>query len=302
MKKFNLIVLIFTLLISSQMLASDVKKKGIKKAIKKSQQKEEKKEEKKSPWSLFWYSSYAPTRDYVNPGPLSFTDEINTTQIFYTGYKFSDVDSISIESRFSAGDIINFPIKGTEITVPRLVAKYKRRKILDQKKDGINLGANAEFRLIPDKDVRFASKAKALLRFSVPVSWSFGKYTISGTNYLGYWVAPLETRAEFYLYFVYTETYSITDKISISLTEEFFEEKWIQDMPTAYRSGQPAVDSAMNLAPSLEIGYQITPKLGTSFSIGLPGFYLNDLNTLTAAYKNLENKLSYSIGVGYLIF
>ncbi len=181
------------------------------------------------------------------------------THIAYLKYQITDKDRLQMSNRLTRTSV---PNEETDYSYARMVLKYTRSGILSQAKHGINLSANLEKRFYPDKELRNAINQYGLNRISASVSRSMGKVNLSGTLY-----GAVRDRIDksdsststHYLYAVLTQSYSLSDDWSLSLTEELFQSynKQIENL----RGGQDGI------AMTMELGHQVTPAVYAGVSV-----------------------------------
>ena len=211
---------------------------------------------KESPATFSILSDYG-----LNKNKNNQVTSVDTTNIAYLGWKLTKKDSIKLENRWATNNIWvkedRTDANKVDTTFSRQVLKYTRSGILNQAKHGINLSGNLEYRYYPDTALKASANSNGGIRPSVSASRSFDSgISLSGTYY--YYrnlVKNTDKKSTYtsYDYLVTTQSYGFTDKLSISLTEEFF------------RTSKPgtATDAAIqndeDLTVTAELGYQFNP-------------------------------------------
>ncbi|MBT7609777.1 MAG: hypothetical protein HN576_08470 [Bacteriovoracaceae bacterium] len=211
---------------------------------------------------------------------------VSMTNIVYLGWKLSEKDSLRLENRWSTSKKWQAATKEEremDTTMSRQVIKYSRSGILNQKDHGVNVKAALEGRYYPDHDMRVSKNSYGLVRPSVSVSRSF-ESGLSLSNTL-YYAKNLNIKTKEhgttvdYLYLVLSQSYSFTDKLSLSLTEEFFH---------AYKKGRKylkadsngkAIRDIENVSISMELGYQFNPSIYGGVSVASSPFVAHDQRT-----------------------
>ncbi len=220
---------------------------------------------KESPATFSIYSGYDFNKNKQNQ-----IETVTSTNIAYLGWKLTKKDYIRMENRWVSD---NLWVKADrnesnkiDTTYSRQVLKYTRSGILKQDKHGMNLSANLEYRNYPDTALRAQANSNGGIRPSLSASKSFNNgFSLSGTYYHYRNLVKNKQKLSTYTsynYLITTEAYSLTDKLSVSLTQEF------------YKSNKPGVDTdpsiktGENLYMSAEIGYQINPVIYTALTAG----------------------------------
>lgn len=186
------------------------------------------------------------------------------THIAYLKYQLTPKDRLQLESRYTAKKTAD--MKEADHSFARSVIKYTRSGILNQNDHGINLSANLEKRFYPDKDTRNAINQYGLNRISASMSRSFGAINLSGTVY-GAVRDRIDTSDHstqtHYAYIVLTQSYSINDSWSLSLTEELYQ---------GYNKNQENLRGAQDgVAMTMELGKQLSPSVYAGVSVaGMP--------------------------------
>ena len=221
------------------------------------------------------------------------------TNIAYLGWKLSDKDSLRLENRWTTDKTWQAATKKErefDTTHSRMVLKYTRSGILNQKEHGINLKAALEARYLPDHDRRESGNRYGLIRPSVSMSKSFNSgFGLSGTLY--YAKKLLKKSKEpgtgvDYLYLVTTQSFSFTDKLSLSITEEFFH----QYVKGRQYNGNNDVES---VDISMELGYQFNPSIYGGVSVASSPFQAHDQRTTAVDWAK---KLGYGFNVYMSVF
>lgn len=181
------------------------------------------------------------------------------THIAYLKYQLTANDRIQMSNRLTRTSV---PNAETDYSYARMVLKYTRSGILKQDKHGINLSANIEKRFYPDHELRDRINQYGLNRVSLSASRSFGKLNLSGTLY-----GAIRDRIDksdsststHYAYLVLTQSYSLAENWSLSLTEELFQQ--YNNQVDNFRGGQDGI------AMTLELGNQVSPAVYAGVSV-----------------------------------
>jgi hypothetical protein len=219
------------------------------------------------------------------------------THIAYLKYQITPKDRVQLETRYTSEKTAD--MKEADHSFARSVIKYTRSGILNQNDHGLNLSMNLEKRFYPDKDIRNAINQYGLNRLSASMSRSFGAVNLSGTIY-GAVRDRIEKRkvdkkgnetGSHYGYIVLTQSYSINDSWSVSLTEEFYQayNKNAENL----RGGQGNVDLSM------EVGKQLSPSVYAGVSVGGTPFKAYDGKLIAS---NWTQGFSYGANVYWSAF
>lgn len=221
------------------------------------------------------------------------------TNIVYLGWKLSDKDSLRLENRWTTKKTWQAPTKKErefDTTYARQVLKYQRTGILNQKEHGINLKAAMEYRYLPDAKTRQQANYHSLFRPSVSASRSFDNgFGLSGTLYyakkLNFRTKEQGTGTD-YLYLVTTQSFSFTDKLSLSITEEFFH---------SYVKGREyaGVNDYSEVSVSAELGYSFNPAIYAGISVATTPFKAHDQRTTAVDWLK---KAGYGFNVYMSVF
>ncbi|MCO4794783.1 MAG: hypothetical protein KC493_13775 [Bacteriovoracaceae bacterium] len=208
---------------------------------------------KESPASFSILSDYG-----LNKNKNNQVTSVDTLNIAYLGWKVTSKDKVRIENRWSTSSIWNKDKKEkSDTTFSRQVLKYTRSGLLSQDKHGINLSGNLEWRHLPDTAMKGSANSNGGIRTSLSASRSLKNgISLSGTYY--HMRNLVKNRANkatytYYDYLVTTQSYGFTDKISLSITEEFFKN---------HKPGTKADAATQNtedLSVTAELGYQFNP-------------------------------------------
>lgn len=221
------------------------------------------------------------------------------TNVVYLGWKLTDKDSLRLENRWTTNKTWQAPTKEArefDTTFARQVLKYDRSGILNQKEHGVNMKAALEYRYLPDHDSRHSANYHSMFRPSVSLSRSFDSgFGLSGTLY---YARKLNMRAKEqgagvdYLYLVTTQSFSFTDKLSLSLTEEFFH---------SYVKGRQynGVNDYSEVSISAELGYSFNPAIYAGISVATTPFIGHDQRTTAVDWLK---KAGYGFNVYMSVF
>ena len=214
------------------------------------------------------------------------------THIAYLKYQITPKDRLQLETRYTSEKTAD--MKEADHSFARSVIKYTRSGILNQNDHGLNLSMNLEKRFYPDKDIRNAINQYGLNRLSASMSRSFGAVNLSGTIY-GAVRDRIDTSdhstSTHYGYIVVTQSYSINDSWSVSLTEEFFQS--YNKNQDNLRGGQGDVDLSM------EVGKQLSPSVYAGVSVGGTPFKAYDGKLIAS---NWTQGFSYGANVYWSAF
>lgn len=182
------------------------------------------------------------------------------THIAYLSYKITPKDKIRLETRYTSAKTAD--MKEADHSFARSVIKYTRSGVLNQNDHGLNLSLNLEKRFYPDKDIRNSINQYGLNRVSASMSRSFGAVNLSGTIY-GAIRDRINTSDKstqtHYGYIVLTQSYSINDSWSVSLTEELYQ---------GYNKNQENLRGAQDgVAMTMEVGKQLSPSVYAGVSV-----------------------------------
>lgn len=213
---------------------------------------------KESPATFSILSDYG-----LNKNKNNQITSVDTLNIAYLGWKLTSKDYIRMENRWSTSNIWvkadRTDANKVDTTFSRQVLKYTRSGILTQAKHGLNLSGNLEYRYLPDTAMKGAGNSNGGIRTSLSSSRSFDNgIRLSGTFYhMRNLVKNRANKAtyDYYNYLVTTQSYGFTDKLSISLTEEFFKN---------YKPGTEAdasIQDVEDLSVTAELGYQFNPVI-----------------------------------------
>ena len=211
---------------------------------------------KESPATFSILSDYSLRKNSKNQAK-----SIDTLNIAYLGWKLTKNDYVRMENRWSTANIWvkadRTDANKIDTTFSRQVLKYTRSGILTQDKHGINLSANLEYRYYPDTEMKASGNSNGGVRASVSTSKSFKNgIRLSGSYYhMRNLVKNRANKATWdsYNYLVTSQAYGITDKLSISLTEEFFK----NNKPGT--AANAAIQDVEDLSVTAELGYQFNP-------------------------------------------
>ncbi len=213
----------------------------------------------------------------------------STLNILYTGYKISDKDSVKLETRYTTEKSKDAEF---EDTWARMVLSYKRGKILTEAENGIGLSAKAELRYYPELKSRAAGGSDGITRFSLSASKTLGKISLGATLYKALTLHNSRAQANYdsYNYLVLSQTASLTDKLSLSMIQEYL----------MYDNNGEADDSEALYLTS-ELGYSINNKL----SVWVNAASDNTMAKFDGKIINTDgfvDKLTYGVGFSYSVF
>jgi hypothetical protein len=208
---------------------------------------------KESPATFSILSDYS-----LNKNKNNQVTSVDTLNIAYLGWRLTKKDYVRMENRWSTSNIWvkadRTDANKVDTTFSRQVLKYTRSGILTQAKHGINLSGNLEYRYYPDTAMKASGNSNGGVRASVSTSRSFKNgISLSGTYYhMRNLVKNRANKATWdsYNYLVTTQAYGITDKLSISLVEEFFK----NNKPGTATNA--AIQDFEDLSVTAELGYQ----------------------------------------------
>ena len=214
------------------------------------------------------------------------------THIAYLKYQVTPKDRLQLETRYTAKT--SAEMKEADHSFARSVIKYTRSGILNQNDHGINLSANLEKRFYPDTDIRNAINQYGLNRISASMSRSFGAINLSGTVY-GAVRDRIDTSDHdtqtHYAYIVLTQSYSINDSWSLSLTEELYQ---------GYNKNQENLRGAQDgVAMTMELGKQLSPSVYAGVSVAGKPFQPYDGKLIA---NNWEQGFDYGANVYWSAF
>lgn len=214
------------------------------------------------------------------------------THIAYLKYQLTSNDRIQLETRYTANKTAD--MKEADHSFARSVIKYTRSGILNQNDHGLNLSVNVEKRFYPDTDIRNAINQYGLNRLSASMSRGFGAINLSGTVY-GAIRDRIDTSDHstqtHYAYVVLTQSYSINDSWSVSLTEELYQ---------GYNKNQENLRGAQDgIAMTVEVGKQLSPSVYAGVSASGTPFKPYDGKLIA---NNWEQGFGYGANVYWSAF
>ena len=253
---------------------------------------------KDSPASLRLYTNFETSRD--KKAKINGT---TNTSMLYVGWKFSDTDKIRLENRLVTKRSFTGEDRETKYDVSRQVIKYTRSGILSQDKNGIDLSANAELRYHPNSTTRDAKNRYGHGRLSVGVGKDFGKFNLGSSLFYARNILKKEgvlgTARDYWL-LVTAQTYSFTDKLSLSFSQEWYHGNTIGTK--AFQANKKGIDKlrdANEVYAHLETNYVFNKVLTGGLAVGATPLASNDGRTFV---KHLEEKLIYNVNLNISAF
>jgi len=221
----------------------------------------------------------------------------STLNIAYVGYKFNDNNSIKLENRFTTDT--SRDKKGEEKTTSaywaRHVFSYTRSNILTEAENGVGLSATLEGRYYSAHEEKASRKQQGFGRISANFAKTFGKLALSNTLYYANInrISNIGGVADSYIYGVFVQSYSFTDKLSLGVTEELFQD---------FRPGKNAKGKkgeVQDFLVTVELGYQFTSDFSGWVSTSTSIMTSHDGSTFIDSW---HKNLNYNIGVSYTAF
>ena len=210
-------------------------------------------------------------------------NQLNNTNIVYLGYKLSPNDSLTLENRF-----IFKKVESKEATDEwaRQVLSYSRSGLLTQAKHGVDLSAKIEERYLPEAAIRAKNGSYGITRLSATTAQSF-KNGFSHAETLHFAINNKRAKTvesyDNYLYLVTTQSYSFTEKLSFTATQEIIRTYGNDYTTVTISDGEASTnntDETLDLSFSLD--YQINAQIGVGFGLG-------GINLMSAHDKELIN-------------
>ena len=174
----------------------------------------------------------------------------------------------------------------------RMVLRYTRRGLLNQKDHGLNLSASIEKRYLPEAQAREASNTYGLNRLNLSASHQLTETL--GLGLSAYFAlsdlrdSSNESTARNYIYFILSQNLDLGNSYGLSISEEIFKNNNKLD------SGE-----YNELTLTLELSKQITEKFGTSFAIS--GSPISGKDSWDYDSSFIDN-LGYSLALSYSAF
>jgi opacity protein-like surface antigen len=231
----------------------------------------------KSPLDLFLYTDHAIDTNTLESNEESDESKGNTIGAYsalYMGklsYKFNSKTSAAFTGRFdTAKDLNTKDLEKTNTTTTwnRVILNVKQ-SILDEARNGVGLSVAVEKRVIPDTELRASADANGHTRSVINATKAFGKFSLNLTHFYAIMDRKdktLENKTESYQDFYFVESFSLTDKLSLSTYQDYV------------LNTDTGVDPANNQTIELGLGayYDLTSKVTIGVGVSSIAFKAHD--------------------------